>query len=102
MDGKYLDIAGSHVTARVLQVSGACGNPLCILLCLCLCTGFNSVDHHFFSQTCVKWCSQSERDAIFDELQPHLLTLSRKKYAVFLVKKLVELGKFRFNSVNLA
>ncbi|CAN6302898.1 unnamed protein product [Urochloa humidicola] len=61
MNGKYLDIAGSHVTARVLQ-------------------------------TCVKWCSQSERDAIFDDLQPHLLTLSRKKYAVFLVKKLIELA----------
>ncbi|TVU43924.1 hypothetical protein EJB05_03345 [Eragrostis curvula] len=61
MDGKYLDIAGSHVTARVLQ-------------------------------TCVKWCSQSERDAIFDALQPHMLTLSRKKYAVFLVKKLIKLA----------
>ncbi|XP_062214063.1 pumilio homolog 24 isoform X2 [Phragmites australis] len=61
MDGKYLDIAGSHVTARVLQ-------------------------------TCVKWCSQSERDAIFNALQPHLLTLSRKKYAVFLVKKLIKLA----------
>ncbi|XP_066335031.1 pumilio homolog 24-like [Miscanthus floridulus] len=60
MDGKYLDIATSHITARVLQ-------------------------------TCVKWCSQSERDAIFDVLHPHLLDLSRKKYAVFLVKKLVEL-----------
>uniref|UniRef100_A0A0D9V2M4 PUM-HD domain-containing protein n=1 Tax=Leersia perrieri TaxID=77586 RepID=A0A0D9V2M4_9ORYZ len=61
MDGKYLEIAGSHVTARVLQ-------------------------------TCVKWCSQSERDAIFDALQPDLLTLSRKKYAVFLVKKLIKLA----------
>ncbi|WVZ61162.1 hypothetical protein U9M48_011077 [Paspalum notatum var. saurae] len=61
MDGKYMDMVGSHVTARVLQ-------------------------------TCVKWCSQSERDAIFDSLQPHLLTLSRKKYAVFLVKKLIELA----------
>ncbi|CAD6207482.1 unnamed protein product [Miscanthus lutarioriparius] len=61
MDGKYLDIATSHITARVLQ-------------------------------TCVKWCSQSERDAIFDVLHPHLLDLSRKKYAVFLVKKLVELA----------
>uniref|UniRef100_A0A0A9CMU0 PUM-HD domain-containing protein n=1 Tax=Arundo donax TaxID=35708 RepID=A0A0A9CMU0_ARUDO len=61
MDGKYVDIAGSHVTARVLQ-------------------------------TCVKWCSQSERDAIFEALQPHLLTLSRKKYAVFLVKKLIKLA----------
>ncbi|KAL6893744.1 hypothetical protein ACP4OV_007842 [Aristida adscensionis] len=61
MGGKYLDIAGSHVTARILQ-------------------------------TCVKWCSQSERDAIFDSLQPDLLTLSRKKYAVFLVKKLIKLA----------
>ncbi|AQK95579.1 Leukotriene A-4 hydrolase-like protein [Zea mays] len=41
--------------------------------------------------TCVKWCSESERDAIFDVLQPHLLTLSCKKYAIFLVKKLIEL-----------
>ncbi|XP_006651985.1 pumilio homolog 24 [Oryza brachyantha] len=61
MDGKYLEIAGSHVTARVLQ-------------------------------TCVKWCSQAERDGIFDALQPELLTLSRKKYAVFLVKKLIKLA----------
>ncbi|KAM0928212.1 hypothetical protein ACQ4PT_002339 [Festuca glaucescens] len=61
MDGKYMEIAGSHVTARVLQ-------------------------------TCVKWCSQPERDAIFVALQPHLLTLSRQKYAVFLVKKLVKLA----------
>ncbi|KAK3145572.1 hypothetical protein QOZ80_3BG0254640 [Eleusine coracana subsp. coracana] len=61
MNGKYLDIAGSHVTARVLQ-------------------------------SCVKWCSQSERDAIFDALQPHFLILSRKKYAVFLVKKLIKLA----------
>ncbi|KAL5217071.1 hypothetical protein ABZP36_017755 [Zizania latifolia] len=61
MDGKYLEITGSHVTARVLQ-------------------------------TCVKWCSQSERDAIFEALQPDLLILSRKKYAVFLVKKLIKLA----------
>uniref|UniRef100_A0A0D3FQY3 PUM-HD domain-containing protein n=1 Tax=Oryza barthii TaxID=65489 RepID=A0A0D3FQY3_9ORYZ len=59
MDGKYSEIAGSHVTARVLQ-------------------------------TCVKLCSQSERDAIFEALQPDLLTLSLKKYAVFLVKKLIK------------
>ncbi|KAM3279718.1 hypothetical protein ACQJBY_046845 [Aegilops geniculata] len=61
MDGKYFEIAGSHVTARVLQ-------------------------------TCVKWCSQPERDAVFVALQPHLLHLSRKKYAVFLVKKLIKLA----------
>uniref|UniRef100_A0ACD5WH05 Uncharacterized protein n=1 Tax=Avena sativa TaxID=4498 RepID=A0ACD5WH05_AVESA len=61
MDGKYMEIAGNHVTARVLQ-------------------------------TCVKWCSQPERDAIFVALQPHLLNLSRQKYAVFLVKKLIKLA----------
>jgi hypothetical protein len=27
----------------------------------------------FHRQTCVKWCSQLERDAIFVVLQPHLL-----------------------------
>ncbi|VAI39433.1 unnamed protein product [Triticum turgidum subsp. durum] len=69
MDGKYFEIAGSHVTARVLQ-------------------------------TCVKWCSQPERDAVFVALQPHLLHLSRKKYAVFLVKKLIKLGTFLYVSLN--
>ncbi|CAM0877625.1 unnamed protein product [Alopecurus aequalis] len=69
MDGKYMEIAGNHVTARVLQ-------------------------------TCVKWCSQPERDAIFVSLQPHLLTLSRQKYSVFLVKKLVKLAtKKQFASI---
>lgn len=55
---------------------------------------FPGVDEHcFFWQTCVKLCSQSERDAIFEALQPDLLTLSLKKYAVFLVKKLIKRGK---------
>ncbi|KAL5229192.1 hypothetical protein ABZP36_017457 [Zizania latifolia] len=61
MDGKHLEIIGSHVTARILQI-------------------------------CVKWCSQSERDAIFEALQPDFLILSRKKYVVFLVKKLIKLA----------
>ncbi|XP_072994373.1 pumilio homolog 24 isoform X1 [Typha latifolia] len=59
MNGKFLEIAGSHVSARVLQ-------------------------------TCIKYCSQVERDTIFDALRPHFLTLSRKKYAVHLVKKLLD------------
>ncbi|XP_020101867.1 pumilio homolog 24 [Ananas comosus] len=59
MNGKFLEIAGSHVSARVLQ-------------------------------TCIKYCSQSERDSIFDALRPHFLTLIRKKYAVHLVKKLLD------------
>ncbi|THU64659.1 hypothetical protein C4D60_Mb01t28790 [Musa balbisiana] len=59
MNGKFVEIAGSHVAARVLQ-------------------------------TCVKYCTQEERDAVFEALRPHLLSLSRKKYAVHLVKKLLD------------
>ncbi|XP_042388170.1 pumilio homolog 24-like [Zingiber officinale] len=59
MNGKYLEIAGSHVLARVFQ-------------------------------TCVKYCTQEERDSIFDALRPHLLALSCKKYAVHLVKKILD------------
>jgi pumilio family protein 6 len=64
-----------------------------LLCCLCV-LAFDDQLITVFWQTCVKWCSQSERDAIFDVLHPHLLDLSRKKYAVFLVKKLIELGTF--------
>ncbi|KAJ0980625.1 hypothetical protein J5N97_008880 [Dioscorea zingiberensis] len=59
MNGKILEIASSHVSARVLQ-------------------------------TCIKYCSQAERDVVFEELKPHLLILARKKYAVHLVKKLLD------------
>ncbi|XP_065043375.1 pumilio homolog 24-like isoform X2 [Musa acuminata AAA Group] len=59
MNGKFVEIAGSHVAARVLQ-------------------------------TCVKYCTQEERDAVFEALRPHLLALSQKKYAVHLVKKLLD------------
>lgn len=45
-------------------------------------------------QTCVKYCTQEERDSIFDALRPHLLTLSCKKYAVHLVKKILDHGIF--------
>ncbi|ONK61619.1 uncharacterized protein A4U43_C08F31840 [Asparagus officinalis] len=59
MNEKYLEIASSHVSARVLQ-------------------------------TCIKYCSQTERETIFEALRPHFLTLSRKKYAVHLVNKLLD------------
>uniref|UniRef100_A0A5B7ANJ5 PUM-HD domain-containing protein n=1 Tax=Davidia involucrata TaxID=16924 RepID=A0A5B7ANJ5_DAVIN len=59
MKGKIPEIAGSHVSSRVLQ-------------------------------TCVKYCSQAERDAVYEELRPHLLTLSRNSYAVHLVKKILD------------
>ncbi|CAN6551311.1 unnamed protein product [Malus baccata var. baccata] len=41
-------------------------------------------------QTCVKYCSQSEKDAVFEELQPHLLTLACNTYAVHLVTKMLD------------
>lgn len=44
------------------------------------------------SQTCVKYCSQAEKDAVFEELQPHILTLSTSTYAVHLVKKMLDSG----------
>ncbi|KAF7813526.1 pumilio-like protein 24-like [Senna tora] len=56
MKGKIPEIAGSHVSSRVLQ-------------------------------TCVKHCSQAERDAVFEELRPHFLTLSYNAYAVHLLPK---------------
>ncbi|CAA6661975.1 unnamed protein product [Spirodela intermedia] len=41
-------------------------------------------------QTCIKYCSQAEREAVFLELQPHLLALSRNVYGVHLVKKMLD------------
>ncbi|KAK4783041.1 hypothetical protein SAY86_007415 [Trapa natans] len=41
-------------------------------------------------QTCVKYCTQSERDAVFEELKQHFLTLSCNTYAVHLVKKMLD------------
>ncbi|BAT77096.1 hypothetical protein LR48_Vigan01g302900 [Vigna angularis] len=59
MKGKIPEIAGSHISSRVLQ-------------------------------TCVKHCSQSERDAVFEELSPHFLNLAYNAYAVHLVKKMLD------------
>lgn len=59
MKGKIPEIAGSHISSRVLQ-------------------------------TCVKYCSQAEKDAVFEELQPHFLTLACSTYAVHLVKKMLD------------
>ncbi|XP_011011878.1 PREDICTED: pumilio homolog 24-like isoform X2 [Populus euphratica] len=43
-------------------------------------------------QTCVKYCSQAERDAVFDELKPHFLTFASNKYAIHLVTKMLDNG----------
>ncbi|KAG5000651.1 hypothetical protein AAZV13_08G177850 [Glycine max] len=40
-------------------------------------------------QTCVKHCSQAERDAVFEELWPHFLTLAYNAYPVHSVKKML-------------
>ncbi|XP_027330421.1 pumilio homolog 24 isoform X2 [Abrus precatorius] len=59
MKGKIPEIAGSHISSRVLQ-------------------------------TCVKHCTQAERDAVFEELRPHFLNLAYNAYAVHLVKKMLD------------
>ncbi|XP_024958712.1 pumilio homolog 24 [Cynara cardunculus var. scolymus] len=59
MKGKIHEIAGSHVSCRVLQ-------------------------------TCAKYCSQDERNAVFEELRPHFLTLACNTYAVHLITKLLD------------
>ncbi|XP_030975160.1 pumilio homolog 24 [Quercus lobata] len=59
MRGQISEIAGSHISSRVLQ-------------------------------TCVKYCSQAEKDAVFEELQPHFLTLAGNTYAVHVVKKMLD------------
>ncbi|GAB4850843.1 Pumilio 24 [Ancistrocladus abbreviatus] len=41
-------------------------------------------------QTCIKFCSETERNAVFEELRPHFLTLASNTYAVHLVKKMLD------------
>ncbi|KAK9672956.1 hypothetical protein RND81_12G137200 [Saponaria officinalis] len=41
-------------------------------------------------QTCVKYCSDAERGAVYGELEPHLLPLSLSTYAVHLVTKMFD------------
>ncbi|KAJ7955158.1 pumilio-like 24 [Quillaja saponaria] len=59
MKGKIPEIAGSHVSSRVLQ-------------------------------TCVKYCSQEERNTVLEELRPQFLNLASNKYAVHFVKKMLD------------
>ncbi|XP_076902120.1 pumilio homolog 24-like [Bidens hawaiensis] len=59
MKGKIPEIAGSHVSCRVLQ-------------------------------TCAKYCTPDERNAVYEELQPHFLTLACNTYAVHLITKLLD------------
>ncbi|VVA97915.1 unnamed protein product [Arabis nemorensis] len=41
-------------------------------------------------QTCVKYCSEAEKDVVFKELQPHFLSLATNAYAVHLLKKMMD------------
>ncbi|KAF9622711.1 hypothetical protein IFM89_032891 [Coptis chinensis] len=41
-------------------------------------------------QTCVKYCSAEERETVFEELRPQLLTLACNTYAVHLVTKMLD------------
>lgn len=56
---------------------------------------------YLLPQTCVKYCTQAERDAVFEELRPHLLTLACNTYAVHLVKKMLDNGMFSFKDKKL-
>ncbi|KAJ8445012.1 hypothetical protein Cgig2_029206 [Carnegiea gigantea] len=51
-------------------------------------------------QTCVKYCSEGERDAVYEELRPHFLTLSCNTYAVHLVTKMLENGHVVYSLFN--
>ncbi|KAL0323422.1 UNVERIFIED_CONTAM: Pumilio24 [Sesamum angustifolium] len=41
-------------------------------------------------QTCVKHCTQDERNAVFMELRPHFIALASNTYAVHLVTKMLD------------
>ncbi|XP_051152665.1 pumilio homolog 24 isoform X2 [Andrographis paniculata] len=41
-------------------------------------------------QTCVKHCTQDERNVVFTELRPHLIALANNTYAVHLVIKMLD------------
>lgn len=41
-------------------------------------------------QTCVKHCTQDERNAVFVEIRPHFITLATNTYAVHLVTKILD------------
>lgn len=41
-------------------------------------------------QTCVKFCSQAEKDVLFTELQPQFLNLASNKYAVHFIQKMLD------------
>ncbi|KAJ0264266.1 Pumilio 24 [Hirschfeldia incana] len=59
MKGKMHEIAGSHVSSRVLQ-------------------------------TCLKYCSQAEKETVFKELHPHFLSLASNTYAVHVLQKMMD------------
>lgn len=89
MKGKIPEIAGSHVSSRVLQVIFS------LFLKFQISSAAESMIVWLFfvwPQTCVKYCSQTEREAVFAELRPHLLTLACNTYAVHLLKKMLDTG----------
>lgn len=61
---------------------------------------YNSFFFFFNVKTCVKYCSQPERDAVYKELGPHLLTLACNTYAVHLVKKMLDNGMIQLKRIN--
>lgn len=44
-------------------------------------------------QTCLKYCSQDEKDVVFKELHPHFLSLASNTYAVHVLQKMLDGGE---------
>ena len=44
-------------------------------------------------KTCLKYCSQDEKEVVFKELHPHFLSLASNTYAVHVLQKMLDGGE---------
>lgn len=103
MQGKISEIASSHVSSRVLQVimlTTSCSLAYSLQVApYYFISKFASSSHLWASiiclfelQTCVKHCTQDERNAVFMEIRPHFVFLASNPYAVRFVTKMLDHG----------
>lgn len=67
--------------------------------------GLDSLDYCFeqpilylsLGQTCVKHCSQEEKNGVFMELRPHFISVATNTYAVHLVTKMLDNGNIKLD-----
>lgn len=48
-------------------------------------------------QTCLKYCTSAERNAVYEELRPQCLALAKDKYAYHIVIKMMDNGKIQWS-----